>query len=186
MRLVRISVAIAFIASAGAALVSTTTPGAFAATPKFTVVSGSGYSLKLPVAWRYWRKENYGANAIAYFYYDPSIPWSVMTVMPDADGGGLCSPFQAHTLDLENPVTNDLNFPVEHRLSGEGYHHLSATKLAFEGIVDPDPLPDNGLIIAIPPVTNGCFVREWWRIDLWLPETDHALAGTILRSVKVN
>jgi len=29
-------------------------------------------------------------------------------------------------------------------------------------------------------------VQEWWRIDLWLPESDHALATTILGSVKVS
>jgi hypothetical protein len=174
------------IATVGAALVSTTTPGAFAAAPKLKVVSGSGYSLKLPVPWRYWREENFGANAIAYFYYDPSIRWSVITVMPDADGGGLCSPFQPHTLDLENAVEDNLNFPVERPASAGGYHQLSRMKLAFEGIVDPDPLPDNGLVIAIPPVTNGCYVQEWWRIDLWLPESDHALATTILDSVKVS
>ena len=154
------------IATVGAALVSTTTPGAFAATPNFKVVSGSDYSFKLPVSWRYWREENFGANAVAYFYYDPSIPWSVMTVMPDACGGCLCSPYQAHTLDLETPVEDNLNFPVERPPSAGGYHQLSQTKLAFEGIVDPDPLPDNGLVIAIPPVTNGCYVRVWWRIDL--------------------
>jgi hypothetical protein len=186
VRLARIIAALISIATAGAALSIAMTTGAFAATPNFKVVSGSGYSLKLPVSWRYWREENYGANAIAYFYYDPSIRWSVMTVMPDADGGGLCSPFQAHTLDLETPVEDNLNFPVERPPSAGGYHQLSRTKLAFEGIVDPDPLPDNGLVIAIPPVTNGCYVQEWWRIDLWLPESDHALATTILDSVNVS
>ena len=186
MRLARITAALVLSATVGAAQVFTTTPGAFAAAPKFKVVSGSGYSLKLPVSWRYWREENYGANAIAQFYYDPSIPWSVMTVMPDANGSGLCSPFQPHTLDLKTPVENNLNFPIERPPSAGGYHQLSRTKLAFEGIVDPDPLPDNGLVIAIPPVTNGCVVNEWWRIDLWLPESDHALATTILDSAKVS
>lgn len=186
MRLARITVALTLFATVAAVLFSATTPGAFAVTPKFKVVSGSGYSLELPVAWRYWRKENYGANAIAYFYDDPSIRWSVMTVMPDADAGGLCNPFQAHTLDLEAAVEDNLNFPVERPPSEGGYHQLSPMELAFEGIVDPDPLPDNGLVIAIPPVTNGCYVQEWWRIDLWLPESDHALATAILDSVKVS
>jgi hypothetical protein len=51
-------------------------------------------------------------------------------------------------------------------------------------MIDPNPYPDNGLVIATPPVTDG-YVHAFWRIDLWLPSSRHAEATAILNSVTV-
>ena len=143
-----------------------------AATAGFHVVSGRGYSFELPNGWSFWRKEM-GANWVEYFYRDPAIAWSVMTIEPD--GCSCC---------LRDPSNNKLDLEFALGPVVTATHQLSPTELAFSATIDPDPLPDNGLVIAIPPVTQGC-VRTWWRIDVWLPASDHAQATKILNSVKV-
>lgn len=147
--------------------------GSSAATPGFHLVSGRGYSFEMPTGWSYWRREM-GANWVEYFYDDPSIPWAAMTIEPD--GCSCC---------LRDSSTNklDLEFALDPIVNST--YQLSPTKLAFNATIDPDPLPDNGLVIAIPPVTGGC-VQTWWRIDLWLPAADHTQATTILNSVRVS
>lgn len=144
----------------------------FGASTGSRFVTGSGYSLELPTSWHYWRQEH-GANWVEYLYRDPSIPWSAMTIEADGCSGCLRDP-STGTLDLESALG-----PIV-----TATHQLSADRLAFSATIDPDPLSDNGLVIAIPPVKGG-YVREWWRIDLWLPAHDHALATTILDSVTV-
>jgi hypothetical protein len=156
-----------------AAIVGLAAAGATAAsTAGFHLVSGRGFSFELPNGWSYWRKEM-GANWVEYFYRDPSIAWSVMTIEPD--GCSCC---------LRDPTTNKLDLEAALDPIVTGTDQLSPDKLAFAATIDPDPLPDNGLVIAIPPVTQGC-VRTWWRVDVWLPPRDHAQATTILNSVKV-
>lgn len=139
------------------------------ATKGFRLITGPSYSIQLPTAWHYWRQEH-GANWVEYFYRDPNIPWSVLTIEPDGCSGCLRDP-STGTLDLESALG-----PIV-----TATHQLSAYKLAFSAIVDPDPLPDNGLVIVIPPVKDG-YVRAWWRVDLWLPKGDHAVASKILNS----
>lgn len=143
-----------------------------ASAPGFHLVSGRGYSFELPNGWSYWRNEM-GANWVEYFYRDPAIPWTAMTIEPD--GCSCCLRDRStNKLDLESALT-----PIV-----TGTYQLSPYKLGFAATIDPDPLPDNGLVIAIPPVTQGC-VRTWWRVDVWLPTRDHAQATAILNSVKV-
>jgi hypothetical protein len=146
--------------------------GPAAASSGFHLVTGRGYSFQLPAGWSYWRREM-GANWIEYFYRDPAIPWSAMTIEPD---GCSCCLRDTSTdrLDLESalgPIVTNTD-------------QLSPDRLAFAATIDPDPLPDNGLVIAIPPVTQGC-VRTWWRVDVWLPAQDHGEATVILNSVRV-
>jgi hypothetical protein len=142
------------------------------ASTRSRLTSGPGYSVQLPTSWHYWRQEH-GANWVEYFYRDPSIPWSAMTIESDGCSGCLRDP-STGTLNLESALG-----PIV-----TATHQLSADRLAFSAIIDPDPLPDNGLVIVIPPVKDG-YVRAWWRIDLWLPARDHALATKILDSVTI-
>lgn len=145
--------------------------GSLGATPGSRLVSGQGYSLRLPNTWQYWRQER-GANWVEYFYRDPSVPWSAMTIEPDGCSGCLRDP--TGKLDLESALG-----PIV-----TATHQLSAYELAFSAIIDPDPLPDNGLVLAIPPVKDG-YVRAWWRIDVWYPASDHAVVTKILNSFHV-
>jgi hypothetical protein len=162
-----------FVSVAIGAIVGFVSVSATDASPsEFHVVSGRGYSFDLPNGWSYWRKEM-GANWVEYFYRDPAIAWSAVTIEPDGCSCCLRDP-TTNTLDLESalgPVVNST-------------YQVSPDELAFSATIDPDPLPDNGVVIAIPPVNQGC-VRTWWRVDAWLPGRDHADATTILNSVKV-
>jgi hypothetical protein len=150
-----------------------TIPATEAASSGLRVVSGQGYSFELPIAWRYWRRET-GANWAKEFWRDPGIPWSAMTVM--SDGCTCC---------LSDPTTNTLDLESALGPIVVGTHQISPLRLAFHSTIDPDPLPDNGLVIAVPPVQRGCLRNGWWKIDLWLAASDRALATTILNSVKV-
>jgi hypothetical protein len=165
-RLTVTALALAIISAAQLCSVS------FGASTGSRLITGQGYSLNLPTSWHYWRQEH-GANWIEYFYRDPRIPWSALTIEGDGCSGCLRDP-STGTLNLESALG-----PIV-----TATHQLSADKLAFSAIIDPDPLPDNGLVIAIPPVKDG-YVRAWWRIDLWLPARDRIVATDILNSVTV-
>lgn len=151
---------------------ATLNSASFGASAGSRLITGRGYSVDLPSSWHYWRQEH-GANWIEYFYRDPRIPWSALTIEGDGCSGCLRDP-STGTLNLESALG-----PIV-----TASHQLSPYRLAFSAIIDPDPLPDNGLVIAIPPVKDG-YVRTWWRIDLWLPAHDRRLATNILNSVRV-
>ena len=114
------------------------------------------------------------ANGINYFWTAPHDPLSVLEI--EVSGCSGC---------LRDPTTGklDLSFALSPVVTGT--YQLSRYKLAFSAMIDPNPYPDNGLVIAIPPVTDG-YVPDWWRIDLWLPSSKHAEATAILNSVRVS
>jgi len=133
-------------ATVGAALVFTTAP-ALSRSPEVQARFGIGLLTQASRFVAYWREENYGANAIAQFYYDPAS-----LVGHDSDAG--CErqrplqPISTAHARFGEPVEDNLNFPVE-RPASAGAITSYPRRSSRSRDRRPDPLPDNGLVIAI-------------------------------------
>lgn len=132
---------------------------------------GHDYTVKLPGSWRF-RDATTPSDHSTHLWSNPNDALSKMQVVFSGCVG--C----AEDMNTGAPNPDALLPP-----NTVSHVRLNKWATAFEAYDTDDPYPNNGLIIVLRDSTGA--VAGYASVNLWLPETSHALATTILNSFKV-
>ena len=130
---------------------------------------GGGYSVLLPVNWRF-RNATYPSDHSTHAWYDPSDPLRKLVIILSACVGCVSNPSQT----APDPAELLADDP-----SVERHSYISAWETAFQAFSSQDSLPDNGIVIVLHA---GSQIGGYNRLDLYLASSEHALATRILNS----
>ena len=142
------------------------------------MTSGNGFTIRLPGTWAF-TNESYPSDHSTYLWSDPTDQLSRVEVVGSGCVGCVSNP---------NTGYNKIE-PAEALPSGViSSAPISTCKVAYVATysgdytatsVPADSYPDNGMIVVIDESGKP---GGYFRIDLWLPSVQHALATSILDS----
>ncbi len=142
------------------------------------MTAGNGFTIDLPNNWTF-TNETYPSDHSTYLWTDPADQLSRVEVTASGCVGCVSN---------VNGGDNEI-LPAEALPSGAtGSTSISTCKVGYVATysgddtatsVPPDSYPDNGLVVVID---MGGRPDGYFRVDLWLPAGQHALASSILNS----
>ncbi len=140
--------------------------------------AGQGFTIRLPGTWTF-TNESYPSDHSTYLWTDPTDPLSRVEVLASGCVGCVSN---------VNTGYNEIE-PAQALPTGvTASTSISPCKVAYAATfsgddtatsVPADSYPDNGLIVVID---DGGRPGGYFKVDLWLPGTQHALATSILNS----
>ena len=129
-----------------------------------------GYSVLLPRDWRF-HDASYPSDHATHLWWEPKNALMKMTVVLSGCIG--CVTTSNYT--KPNPA-GELPEGVTSKV------RLNKWEMAFQVYTTDDPYPDNGIVIV---THNSKGISGSVIVNLWLPTSQHKLATTILRSLRV-
>jgi hypothetical protein len=131
--------------------------------------SPGGYRVELPSDWKFQNAGSVGDH-FTELWYDPTDPLRKLQVVGSGCAG--CVEDQQGNPDASQAVP-----------AGSSSFVISPTKVGYL-VYEPDnPNPDNGLIVV---VTVGQTSNGYFEVDLFLPQSQHSIATSILNGFTVD
>jgi hypothetical protein len=128
-----------------------------------------GYSVELPRTWRF-ANASYPSDHATHLWFDPANALRKMLVVLSGCAG--CAQKNGHP-DPEAAVP----------AGATSVRRLSPSTAAFQDFTPDDPWVANGIAIVVRQ--NGA-IDGYVTVELWLPASRHALATTILNSLRLD
>jgi hypothetical protein len=132
----------------------------------------NAYRVLLPSSWRF-RDASSPSDHATYLWYDPANPLHKLYVTVSGCVGCVETNLDPHRPNPQGELPQN----TQHT------HWLGPWKLAFSAFTTDNPYPENGLVIVL---NRGGAVAGSEIVQLWLPESQHALATQILNSFRAH
>jgi hypothetical protein len=129
------------------------------------------YSLLLPSSWRF-KDASYPSDHATHLWWLPSNALEKAEIVLSGCIGCITKNDDGHTPYPRGELPGNVI----------STYRISPWKLAYLAYAGDDPYPDNGVIVI---TRQDGHITGSFRIDLWLPQSQHHLATEILNSIRV-